>query len=371
MPQIHTRARAIRPNRDENAISKHTRQSSSVTSATNRNSGVFAPPTKAGANSGASKLPSHIKAPSGPAGKGLATAGLAVRPALNEVTTNAVNRKQPSHVGGKEPLVKSTAVDTLKRARGSSISDAQQPARRVPLAQVAKTRQSLAPRQSVTHGSRSVPQPHGQKASRIVVRVDADELAQAQEELDMDVEGLEGAQASYPTGMDSRALEAEYERALDGDNSLLVGEQEVEALVCFDGDGDVEVVSERDDREDVDQLLNEEEEETAKQGLSRDEVDTDAVQAELERVWPDMPTAHRRKCEAEVQQIRETFPQDDLEVGAMDPSMVSEYADEIFEYMQELEEEMMPSSNYMDAQGEINWSMRQTLVDWLLQVHLR
>ncbi|EIN03731.1 hypothetical protein PUNSTDRAFT_93743 [Punctularia strigosozonata HHB-11173 SS5] len=135
-----------------------------------------------------------------------------------------------------------------------------------------------------------------------------------------------------------RAMEAEYE----AEHSAVMGEQEVEALVGADSDIELE-----------------------------EEVDLDAVQAELERVWPDMPTAHRRKCEAEVERIRETFGQEELEPGMMDPSMVSEYADEIFEYMQELEEEMMPGTNYMDAQSEIDWSMRQTLVDWLLQVHLR
>lgn len=31
----------------------------------------------------------------------------------------------------------------------------------------------------------------------------------------------------------------------------------------------------------------------------------------------------------------------------------------------------MPSPDYMDGQGEINWDLRQKLVDWLLQVHLR
>lgn len=31
----------------------------------------------------------------------------------------------------------------------------------------------------------------------------------------------------------------------------------------------------------------------------------------------------------------------------------------------------MPNPDYMDGQNEISWSMRQTLVDWLLQVHLR
>lgn len=31
----------------------------------------------------------------------------------------------------------------------------------------------------------------------------------------------------------------------------------------------------------------------------------------------------------------------------------------------------MPNPDYMDGQNEITWVMRQTLVDWLLQVHLR
>lgn len=31
----------------------------------------------------------------------------------------------------------------------------------------------------------------------------------------------------------------------------------------------------------------------------------------------------------------------------------------------------MPNANYMDGQTEIKWSMRKTLIDWLLQVHLR
>ena len=31
----------------------------------------------------------------------------------------------------------------------------------------------------------------------------------------------------------------------------------------------------------------------------------------------------------------------------------------------------MPNPDYMEAQNEITWAMRQTLVDWLLQAHLR
>lgn len=31
----------------------------------------------------------------------------------------------------------------------------------------------------------------------------------------------------------------------------------------------------------------------------------------------------------------------------------------------------MPNPSYMEFQTEIEWSMRATLIDWLLQVHLR
>lgn len=31
----------------------------------------------------------------------------------------------------------------------------------------------------------------------------------------------------------------------------------------------------------------------------------------------------------------------------------------------------MPNPNYMDSQTEIEWPMRATLIDWLLQVHMR
>lgn len=31
----------------------------------------------------------------------------------------------------------------------------------------------------------------------------------------------------------------------------------------------------------------------------------------------------------------------------------------------------MPNPRYMESQSEIEWSMRTTLIDWLLQVHMR
>ncbi|PRT54512.1 G2/mitotic-specific cyclin-4 [Wickerhamiella sorbophila] len=54
-----------------------------------------------------------------------------------------------------------------------------------------------------------------------------------------------------------------------------------------------------------------------------------------------------------------------------DVSMVAEYADEIFQYMRELESSMRPDPSYMAQQREIQWSMRSILIDWLVQVHHR
>ncbi|KAG8747340.1 hypothetical protein FRC10_001519 [Ceratobasidium sp. 414] len=74
------------------------------------------------------------------------------------------------------------------------------------------------------------------------------------------------------------------------------------------------------------------------------------------------------RSEAQVNTIRETF-QD--EVDEWDTTMVSEYADEIFAYMESVEAQCMPNPDYVSGQTEIEWSMRATLVDWLMQVHMR
>ncbi|PWO00558.1 A/B/D/E cyclin [Tilletiopsis washingtonensis] len=68
---------------------------------------------------------------------------------------------------------------------------------------------------------------------------------------------------------------------------------------------------------------------------------------------------------------------DELALMGLDPeevrdtSMVAEYSREIFAYMDRCERETMANPNYMSFQGEIEWHMRATLVDWLLQVHMR
>ncbi|GAA6059198.1 hypothetical protein JCM10212_005543 [Sporobolomyces blumeae] len=69
-----------------------------------------------------------------------------------------------------------------------------------------------------------------------------------------------------------------------------------------------------------------------------------------------------------LEKVRSEFKEDP---DYWDISMVAEYSDEIFKYMSELEEASMPNPRYMDHQSEIEWPMRTTLIDWLLQVHMR
>ncbi|KAJ7274453.1 cyclin-like protein [Mycena haematopus] len=120
--------------------------------------------------------------------------------------------------------------------------------------------------------------------------------------------------------------------------------------------------AEEEDLEEVDPMEDSEEE-----PLEEPEEETKRA-AKPPRVWPDVSTERALQYEREVQAIRDTF-QDDVDIH--DTNMVSEYAEDIFEYMSALEEKMMPSADYMSHQNEITWAMRQTLVDWLLQVHLR
>ncbi|KTW27573.1 uncharacterized protein T551_03072 [Pneumocystis jirovecii RU7] len=63
---------------------------------------------------------------------------------------------------------------------------------------------------------------------------------------------------------------------------------------------------------------------------------------------------------------------DDLDADdAHDPLMVSEYVEEIMNYMRELEVLTLPLPDYMDRQKELQWKMRGILVDWLIEVHAK
>ncbi|EEH20407.2 hypothetical protein PABG_02666 [Paracoccidioides brasiliensis Pb03] len=79
----------------------------------------------------------------------------------------------------------------------------------------------------------------------------------------------------------------------------------------------------------------------------------------------------KRELAIAKQVVEETRTPEDIEDEAWDTSMVSEYGDDIFQYMREIEMRLLPNAHYMDNQAEIQWSMRSVLMDWLVQVHHR
>lgn len=60
---------------------------------------------------------------------------------------------------------------------------------------------------------------------------------------------------------------------------------------------------------------------------------------------------------------------DEEDEDTYDISMVTEYSNEIFEYMHQLEFKYRPDASYMDRQVEIDWRKRGILVDWIVRVH--
>jgi hypothetical protein len=58
------------------------------------------------------------------------------------------------------------------------------------------------------------------------------------------------------------------------------------------------------------------------------------VQTGSKRSWPEMSTGCVKRARREVEAIREVFVDD---VDVTDPTMVSEYSEDIFAYMEELE----------------------------------
>jgi hypothetical protein len=166
--------------------------------------------------------------------------------------------------------------------------------------------------------------------------------------------------------------------------------EEVAHLNGPDDDMDVEEVhcTNRDSMDDV-VVVGDEELENMIDEQDRAEVVENLVPTEEAEVpghiWPEVSPNLAAKYQREVDEVRARFDAEDEEYDA---TMCSEYADEIFLYMNDLEvrsclsilyytmlilqkDAVMPTPNYMDDQNEITWNMRQTLVDWLLQVHLR
>ncbi|KAL4072581.1 cyclin-like protein [Scleroderma yunnanense] len=286
-PQTRTRFGARKANGDENATSKHLRQASGI------------------AATGASRASTVLS-------------GLKVgRPALNEVTTTAVNRKDVASKPATKDGLKDVAQEQgLKRTRSSSLAAATGP-QRVPLGPARTETTVNATRSSAARTQKSsVFKRMSRQETAVPVIIPTEE----EKENDMDIEIAE-------------ILEPEADPELS-----IINEKEVEDMV------DVQQTEGVDVAQDL------------------------AAQTKSPRIWPDVDTERAMRHYREVSDVQRTFED---EVDVYDTTMVSEYADEIFKYMSDLEDDVMPNPDYMEAQNEITWAMRQTLVDWLLQVHLR
>lgn len=107
-------------------------------------------------------------------------------------------------------------------------------------------------------------------------------------------------------------------------------------------------------------------------------------------VAPKMTSMVEKELQIAKEIVQESLTEEEIEDEAWDISMVAEYAEEIVEYMRDLEvclgffdllpaslltmdrqKTMSPNPYYMDIQTEIQWSMRAVLLDWIVQVHHR
>jgi hypothetical protein len=79
------------------------------------------------------------------------------------------------------------------------------------------------------------------------------------------------------------------------------------------------------------------------------------------------PVASEPDVRAETPEAARLLDSEDLD----DPLMVAEYANDIFEYLRDLECNSVPNPQYMSHQDDLEWKTRGILIDWLVEVHTR
>lgn len=192
----------------------------------------------------------------------------------------------------------------------------------------------------------------------------------------------------------SSSMEGPISSKTDTDDEGLIHKAPGSAL----GSSDEEVIEYDEDEDEVD--LDDEDDASDLESLSLSSLDPDCLISlppgleELARAKVDQicgmyenavlqPLVMRQAMERQTAVSRGDLSaenaahDDELALMGLDPdevrdtSMVAEYSVEIFEYMSKCECRTMANPNYMDFQGEIRWHMRATLVDWLMQVHMR
>lgn len=146
----------------------------------------------------------------------------------------------------------------------------------------------------------------------------------------------------------------------------------------IDDFSDKENVQDSDDRvirENFDELKVEEPVDAVDVVEEEDQVEVEEEEEEEDESSSHVPMSPKwnRQIFNELQSIMKKYlnniDEDDEDI--LDITMVTEYAPEIFNYLHELENKLLPNPNYMLIQDELKWEMRSVLIDWVVQVHSR
>lgn len=80
-----------------------------------------------------------------------------------------------------------------------------------------------------------------------------------------------------------------------------------------------------------------------------------------------LPSVSKEKCRMDNGGVADWDDLDAEDKG--DPLMVSEYVNDIFDYMRELEDKfVVKNPDYMKIQTHLNWNSRSILIDWLIEI---
>ncbi|CCH61773.1 hypothetical protein TBLA_0F02320 [Henningerozyma blattae CBS 6284] len=138
---------------------------------------------------------------------------------------------------------------------------------------------------------------------------------------------------------------------------------------------DADVDDDEEDVEEEEEFLDEEDEEVEQQenAIADEENGAEEEDEEDEFLGPLLPE-YSEKSKLLFQEAYHLYHRDTpdpMDDDTYDVVMVSELANDIFKYLNEIEIKYSPNPNYMKDQPELKWSFRSTLIDWIVQVHAR
>ncbi|KAJ2033865.1 mitochondrial aspartate-glutamate transporter agc1 [Coemansia sp. S3946] len=103
-------------------------------------------------------------------------------------------------------------------------------------------------------------------------------------------------------------------------------------------------------------------------GFGDDKLDDDRKFVDMDAI--DYALAHSGLL-GEVAISMDEINEFEADVNPIDTTLVPEFSDDIFGYMRDMEQRLMPNAKYMALQPALTWSTRSILIEWVVQVHER